>query len=673
MARPVGEEKARARIEELREQIRRHEHLYYVENRPAISDAAFDALVRELKDLEEAYPQFRSPDSPTERVGGQAAEGFAAVEHRAAMRSLDNATSAEDLQEFEERLQRALPEARCEYVCEPKADGLGVALLYEKGRLIRGATRGDGRVGEDVTHNLRTVRSIPLLLRGPLAELNLLEVRGEVFMGHAAFEALNRSLEREGEEGFANPRNAAAGSVRQKDPAITATRPLDIFLYGVSDAVPNPFTTHWTALEMLKTAGFKVNPRSQLCPDLDAVLRYCRALEAAREQLPYDADGVVVKVNSLEQQRALGSTSHHPRWAIAYKFVAQQATTRVKEIVINVGRTGALTPAALLEPVQIAGATISRATLHNADEVARLDVRVGDTVVVERAGDVIPHILQVLPEKRLPGAVPFVMPERCPVCAAAAFRPEGEVISRCTNSSCPAQIKEHLLHFGSRRAMEIDHLGEAVVEQLVEKGLVRDFADLYHLTVATVADLDRLAEKSATNLVTAIEKSKTRGLTRLLFALGIRYVGEHVATLLAAHFRSMEKILEAPEEEVAGIYGIGPRIAQSIALYFAQPENQRVIDRLREVGVVMKEIRVASGEAPLSGKTFVLTGVLSRMSREEAKDLIMRRGGRVTSAVSRKTDYVVVGHDPGSKYEEARKLGVAILDEEAFRRLVGEA
>ncbi len=660
-----------ARVRELREEIQRHDSLYYVENRPEIPDAQYDALVQELQRLEAASPDLATPDSPTQRVGGVVAEGFAAVEHRTAMLSLGNATSVEDLREFEARLGRALPGERFEYVAEPKVDGLGVALLYERGVLTRGATRGDGRLGEDVTHNLRTIRTLPLRLRGPLAELASLEVRGEVFMRKETFQRLNRELEEAGEAPFANPRNAAAGSVRQKDSGITAQRPLDIALYQVSHAEPNPFTTHWDALQRFREAGLPVNHRARHYPTLDDAIAYCQAVEAERERLEYEADGVVLKVNALEQQRLLGSTTHHPRWAIAYKFRARQARTRIKRILVNVGRTGALTPAAELEPVEIAGATISRATLHNADEIARLDVREGDPVLVERAGDVIPHVIEVILEAEHEGRTRFVMPERCPVCASQAHRPEGEVVWRCVNSSCPAQVKERLLHFGSRRAMDIEHLGEAVVNQLVDKGLVKDLADLYHITVPTLADLERLAEKSATNLYNAIQQSKDRGLARLLFGLGIRYVGEHVAEILAAHVGSMERLLRASAEELAEIHGIGPRIASGVAHFFAQEENVRVLERLKAAGVKMGEA-VAVGPKPLAGKTFVLTGTLSSMSRDSARSLITHLGGRVTPSVSKKTDYVVAGKEPGSKLEDARRLGVATLDEAAFLALVGK-
>lgn len=661
---------AAARAEELRALLHHHSYRYYVLDRPEIGDAEYDRLFSELKALEEAHPELVVPDSPTQRVGGAVAEGFASVAHRVAMLSLDNAYSEADIREFEGRLSRTLPDERFQYVCEPKVDGLGVALLYERGRFVRGATRGDGRMGEDVTQNLKTVRAIPLRLRGPLTDLERLEVRGEVFMGRQAFERLNHQLESEGEEPFANPRNAAAGSLRQKDSHITASRPLSIFVYTVSDAQPSPFLTHWEAMRALGEAGFKTTPRSRHCADMEAVLAACAELERDRSGLGYDADGVVIKVDSLDQQRRLGATTHHPRWAVAYKFPAQQATTLLRRIEIGVGRTGALTPTAILEPVEIAGATISRASLHNADEIERLDVREGDTVVVERAGDVIPHILRVVVERRPADASPFPFPRTCPVCRAVAFRPEGEVVARCTNSECPARLKESLLHFGSRRAMDIEHLGEAVVEQLVDRGLVRHFADLYVLDVAQLAGLERLAEKSAANLHAAIQASKARGLARLLFALGIRYVGENVARILAMEFGQMARLAEAAEEALAAVHGIGPRIASSVALFFRQAETPRLIAALDRAGVQMAE-QASAGPKPLLGKAFVLTGGLESLTRDQAKETIRRLGGRVAGSVSTKTDYVVVGIDPGSKLDEARRLGIATLDEPAFRKLLG--
>lgn len=662
---------ARQRVADLRRLIAHHDRRYYVEDRPEVPDAEYDALVRELRDLEARYPDLITPDSPTQRVSGQVADAFAAVEHMVAMLSLDNATSRADLVEFEARMRRALPGVTFAYVCEPKVDGLSVALLYEGGRFVRGATRGDGRFGEDVTANLRTIRSVPLALHGRLAECRIVEIRGEVFMSRAAFERLNAELEAAGEPRFANPRNAAAGSVRQKDPGVTARRPLDIYVYQLSHAEPFPFTTHADVLAGLREAGLKTNPRSRRCDSIDEVWAFCEAMEAERDRLGYEADGVVIKLDSLDQQRRLGATAHHPRWAIAYKFAARQALSVVRAIEINVGRTGALTPSAKLDPVRIAGAMISRATLHNADEIERLDVRVGDTVVVERAGDVIPHIIRVILDKRPPDTKAFAFPDRCPVCQSATSRPEGEVVVRCTNAACPARLKEGLFHYGSRGAMDIEHLGEAVIEQLVDRGLVRDFADLYTLSVPQLAELERLAEKSATNLVQAIQASKTRGLARVLYGLGIRYVGERASRLLAEHFGTVDRLAAANQAEISEIYGIGPRIAESVRLFFDQAANQRTVARLREVGVDLSQAGVPAGPKPLAGKTFVLTGAFEGVSRDQAKELIVRMGGRVTSSVSRKTDWVVAGKDPGSKAEDARRLGVPVLDETEFLQLMG--
>ncbi len=664
--------KAKARMEELQRLIRHHDYLYYVLARPEVSDAEYDKLFKELKRLEEQHPELVTPDSPTQRVGGEVAEGFAPVKHSSPMLSLDNASTEEEIREFEARIKRVLPDATFEYVCEPKIDGLAVALVYRNELFVRGATRGDGRVGEDVTHNLRTIRNLPKTLQAPLARTEHLEVRGEVFMWRPAFQKLNRELEEGGEAVFANPRNAAAGSVRQKDSSITAKRPLDVVLYGLATATPSPsLLTHWEVLQAFRSSGLPVSKEARLCRNLDAAIAYHREMEKKRDELGYETDGVVLKVNGLEQQEALGATAHHPRWAIAFKFKSQQARTRVRRIRINVGRTGALTPSAEVDPVEIAGATISRTTLHNADEIARLDVREGDLVVIERAGDVIPHVVEVVPESEHKSRRKFKMPARCPVCGGHAYRPEGEVVWRCSNVACPAQLKERLFHFGSRRAMDIEHLGEKVVNQLVDRGLVKDFADLYHLDVETLANLERLAEKSATNLYDAIQGTKKRGLARLLFALGIRYVGEHAASLFAQHYGSMKKLCAAAEEELAGIYGIGPRIAAAAAEFFAQKENRRVIERLQAVGVRMTEETAGLRERPLAGKTFVLTGTLEGFSRDEARSVITRLGGRVTSSVSKKTDYVIVGRDPGSKYDDARRLAILVLDEAAFRKLIG--
>ena len=661
---------AAQRLSELREQIHHHDYLYYVESRPEITDDAYDRLMRELTELETQFPELVTPDSPTQRVAGAPTDVFKPVEHRVAMLSLDNTTTPDQLREFEARIKRALPGAPFRYVCEPKIDGLGVALVYERGGLVRGATRGDGRVGEDITPNLKTIKSLPVRLRGRLAAAADVEVRGEVFMPRSDFEKLNRTLEDTGESAFANPRNAAAGAVRQKDPAATARRPLDAFLYHVSLAESLGFTTYWETLEALRASGLKTNPRAERCDDIEAVIAYCARLEAERDGLGYDADGVVVKVDALEQQRRLGATAHHPRWAIAFKFAARQATTVVQAIEVNVGKTGTLTPVAKLEPVELAGVTIRNVSLHNEDEVRRKDVRVGDTVLIERAGDVIPYVVQVIESKRPDGAAPYVFPERCPACGAAAARPEGEAYWRCTNAACLAQLKGRLQHFGSRRAMDIEHLGESLVEQLVDRGLVRDFADLYRLTVDQLAELERMAEKSAQNVVTAIAGSRERGLTRLLNALGIRMVGERVAQLLAGHFGDLQRIADAPEAELAQIHGIGPEIARSVRAFFAEEENREVMRKLDAVGVVTTQARAAPSPQTLAGKTLVVTGTLPTLSRDAARELVVRHGGRLTSAVSKKTDYVVVGEAPGSKADDARRLGVKTIDEAELLALV---
>ncbi len=663
---------AQQRLAELREQIHRHDYLYHVEARPEIADAEYDALVRELAALEGQFPELVTPDSPTQRVGGTPVDVFRPVEHRVAMLSLDNATTADQLREFEARIGRIMPGATFAYVCEPKIDGLGVALLYERGRFVRGATRGDGRVGEDVTANLRTIRAIPVALRGRLAEAAELEVRGEVYMPRTDFDALNRSLEGAGEGVFANPRNAAAGAIRQKDPRITARRPLDIFIYHVSRADQLGLTTHWESIQALRAAGFKTNPHTEGCSSLAAVIDYCGRLERDRDGLGYDADGAVVKVDSLEQQRHLGSTTHHPRWAIAFKFAARQATTIIEHIEVGVGKTGILTPVAKLTPVELAGVTIRNVSLHNEDEIRRKDVRMGDTVLLERAGDVIPYVVQVIMSKRPSEAAPFHFPSTCPACGGVAFRPEGEAYWRCMNSACPAQLKERLRHFASRRAMDIEGLGEAAVEQLVTTGLVKDFADLYQLTFEQVAELERFADKSASNLIEAIAASRTRGLARLLNALGIRLVGERVAQLLAVRFRSLDRLVRASADELAEVHGVGAEIARSVATYFADATNRALTERLAAAGVVTGE-KDADQPRPLAGKTFVLTGTLPTLTREEARDLISRLGGRVTGSVSRKTDYVVAGDAPGSKVDDARRLGVAILDEPGLLGLTGQS
>ena len=666
-------ERVKERVEELRELIRYHEYKYYVEDNPEITDYEFDQLMKELERLEAEHPELITPDSPTQRVGGQPAEGFPTVEHRVAMLSLDNTYSADELREFDERIKRLLPGERIEYVAELKIDGLGVALLYENGFLVRGATRGDGLHGEDVTGNLRTIRSIPLKLREDGSSVPVLEVRGEVYMPKSKLDEVNEERIKNGEPPFKNTRNAAAGSVRLLDPRITARRPLDIFIYTLSYVEGREFQTHLEALKTLNRWGFRINPHTKLFDSIDDVIEYCREWERRRGELDYDIDGVVVKVNSLGQQRELGSTAKSPRWAVAYKFPASQAMTRIVEIKVQVGRTGVLTPVAVLEPVNLAGATITHATLHNEDEIRRKDIRIGDTVILERAGDVIPKVVAVVTEKRTGGERIFRMPERCPVCNGPVIRVEGEVAVRCTNIACPAQLKRRIQHFASRNAMDIEGLGKSLIDQLVEKGLVKDIADIYYLKREDLVELERMGEKSSENLLKAIEESKGRELSRLIFGLGIPFVGEKAAEILAQNYRSLDDLAKAKVDELVEIPEIGIKTAESIVQFFAQDSNRRVIEKLKAAGVKTSEEKKAEEEeAILAGKSFVLTGALSSMTRSEAEEKIKRLGGRVTSSVSQKTDYVIVGDSPGSKYRRALELGIPILSEEEFLRLIGE-
>lgn len=660
------------RVEKLRELIHYHDYKYYVENNPEISDYEYDMLVRELKSLEEKYPELITSTSPTQRVGEKPLEGFTPVTHPIPMLSLDNAYSEEEVREFERRLKRELPGEEFEYTAELKIDGVSVALIYEEGEFHQGATRGDGYTGDDITLNLRTIRSVPLKLREKVP--GTIEVRGEVYMTKEGFKKVNKEREKEGASLFANPRNAAAGSLKLLDPRITSRRPLDIFVWAwvSSTQIPLP-KTHYESLYLLKKWGFRVNPHFKLCKSIDEVLKYCREWEEKKEELDYDVDGVVIKVNSLAQRERLGSTTKSPRWAIAYKFHAQQATTRLLDIKVQVGRTGTLTPVAVLEPVFLAGTTISRATLHNEDEIRRKDVRIGDTVIIEKGGDIIPQVVAVIKSKRTGKEKEFKMPSRCPVCGAEVVRISGEVAVRCIGSDCPAQLKEKIAHFAQRRAMDIEGLGDKLINQLVEKGLVKSIADLYKLDHQTLASLERMGDKSSSNLLEQIETSKTRSLERLIFGLGIRYVGVRGARILAQHYLSIDELSRATEEELIQIPEIGPETAKSICLYFKEKKNQELLKRLKEVGVrTEREKREKPEELPLSGKKFVFTGALESFSRDEAKELVERLGGRAVSSVSKHVDWVVVGKDPGSKYEKAKSLGVKIINEEEFKKLIGK-
>jgi DNA ligase (NAD+) len=660
--------KERARAEALRRDIVHHERKYYVDADPQISDPEFDRLMAELRGLEARFPELITPESPTQRVGEKPLEGFAAVAHRTPMLSIDNGYDEDEIREFEARVKKALGDRPVAYTAELKIDGLGVSILYEGGRFVRAVTRGDGLRGDDVTANVKTIRSLPLTIPGT----GEVEVRGEVYLPFASFREINRAREEAGEPLFANPRNAAAGSLRLLDPRQAAARGLAVFLYYlVVDGAEEP--SQWGALARLRELGFPTDPHSRFCPDLEGVLAFWREWTARRDELAFDADGVVVKVDAAEARRELGATAKSPRWAISYKFPARQATTRVEDIVVQVGRTGALTPVAVLEPVKLSGTTISRSTLHNEEELRRKDVRVGDTVLIERSGDVIPRVVSVMREKRPRGARPFAWPSRCPVCGTAVFRPEGEVISRCVNASCPARVRESVLHYASRQAMDIDGLGEAVVDQLLAAGLVRSIPDLYGLGYDALVGLERLGPKSARNLLDQIEASKGRGLARLLFALGVRHVGERLAQSLAARFGSLDALAAAPAEDLVQVEDVGPRVAESVLFFFAQPAHRELIGRLREAGVRFEAAAAAAGPKPLAGQVFVITGTLEGLGRDEARGLLEALGAEVGSSVTKKTTALVVGDSPGSKLERARELGVRIIDRGEFDRLVGRA
>lgn len=662
---------AERRIAKLREQIRRHEHLYYVLDRPELSDQEYDALERKLRDLEQQYPELVAPDSPTQRVGEKPSAEFPTFVHRVPMLSLDNTYNADELREFEERVIRVVAAREIVYTAELKVDGLSMALHYQDGRLVRAVTRGDGVRGDDVTPNARAIRAIPLVLRGKGVP-ETLEARGEVFLPRTRFEAINREREEADEEPFANPRNAAAGTMKSLDARVVAKRGLDVFLYSIAQVAGMEVRSQWEALERLRGLGLKTNPVARRCNGLPEVLAYIEEWRDKRGSLEYEIDGVVVKVDDFGLQQELGSTSKFPRWAIAYKYPAAQAETVVRKIEAQVGRTGKLTPVAHLDPVALAGATVSRATLHNEEEVARKDVREGDTVVIERGGDVIPKVVHVVERRRPKDAVPWTPPERCPVCKTPALKPEGEVDRRCPNASCPAQIEERLKHFARREAMDIEGLGDALARQLVEKKMVRHFADLYHLGEKRqeLLALERMAEKSADNLVDQIERSKQRDLRRLLFGLGIRFVGERAAMLLARHFRSLDALGKASVEQIDALYEIGPVVARSLHDWFRDPANQELVKRLREAGLRTEEDAATPGSLAFQGMQFVLTGTLESMSRDEAKAAIESRGGRVTSAVSKKTSLVVAGREAGSKLAKAKDLGVRTLDEAGFRELL---
>jgi DNA ligase (NAD+) len=653
------------RAEELRAAIDEANHRYYILDDPEITDAEFDALLRELIDLENAQPELRSPDSPTQRVGATPSERFAPFEHSQPMLSLANAFDEDELRAFDERVRKL--GTAVSYVCELKIDGLAIALDYRDGALVRGGTRGDGRVGEEITPNLRTIPTIPLKLR---TRTPFLEVRGEVYLKKSDFEKLNARREREGLPSFANPRNAASGGVRQLDPKLTAQRKLSFFAYAVAQGPP--LKTQSEALAYLRAAGFAVNDHIEPAAGVDAIIAYCRRWEGARDLLDYEIDGVVIKVDDLALQEQLGAVSREPRWAVAYKFKPREARTKLRNITITVGRTGTLNPNAVLDPVQIGGVTVKSATLHNAEYIASNDIRIGDTVLVTRAGDVIPRVVGPVLSERTGKERRFKMPDVCPVCGSAVDHPAGEAMARCTNASCPAQVFERVRHFASRGSMDIEGLGEVLADALTGAGIVHDIADIYTLDAEKLASVPRMGEKSITKLLDAIESSKSRGLARVLTGLGIRFVGEQTAAILAADFGTIEAIAAASEDELQRSEGIGTEVASSVRLFFDQPANRAMIERLRRAGVVMAGVKRDRGTGSLGGKTFVLTGTLATLTRDEAAALVEARGGKVSGSVSRKTDYVIAGDAAGSKLTKAHGLGIPVLDEEGFRRLLEE-
>lgn len=655
---------SKEKAKELREKLREYNYYYFIEDDPQISDRKYDQLMQELVELEEEYPALKRDDSPTQRVGGEAIDEFEKVEHDIPLLSLDKSFSAQELRDFAERVKKEVQQD-IEYVVELKIDGLSASLIYEEGKLVQGATRGNGKVGEDVTHNLKTVPSIPLNLGQDID----LEVRGEVYFPKDKFIELNQEREDKGKDTFANPRNAAAGTLRQLDPKVAAERPLDIFIYDSAYLSGKEFNKHSERLDYLAELGFKVNSERKRLSDIEEVISYCETWTEKREDLNYEIDGIVIKVNQLDLREVLGSTAKHPRWAIAYKFPAQQKETIIKDIEVTVGRTGTLTPTAVLEPIFLDGSLVSRANLHNQDEVDRKDVRIGDHAIVQKAGDIIPEVVEVLPEKREGSEKEFTLPDYCPVCGAKAVRPEGEAAKRCTGGACPAKLKEEVLHFVQRDAMNIDGIGPALVEQLLEEDLISDVADLYYLSKEELIDLERMAEKSSQNVLDALAESKDNSLAQVLYGLGIRYVGSRVGQVLAQNFTNIDEIIAADKEELEAIDEIGPKIAEMITTYFAEEQNLEIINKLKEAGLNFASEGQNSAQT-LEGNKFVLTGSLDDFTRKEATAEIENLGGRVTSSVSGATDYLVVGDNPGSKYDKAQELDTTILTEAEFKDLI---
>ncbi len=666
----AGEKQAAKRVAQLREQIEEHNRRYYEEAAPTISDRQYDSLYAELVDLERSFPQLATPESPTQRVGGKPLTAFAQIEHRAPMLSLDNTYSEEEVAKFYARITRLLPNEKIPVVIEPKVDGVAVSLLYENGALRYAATRGDGIIGDDITQNIKTIREVPERLRG--AAPKLLEVRGEVYMDKRGFEKLNEERRKAELPLFANPRNAAAGSLKQLDPAIVAERPLGVVFYGTGATEGVDVDLHSKIFAFLKKLGLSATEKFWRADSVEKILEAIHELDHIRRDFPYQTDGAVVKVDAFAQRERLGFTAKSPRWAIAYKYEAERVETRLIDILVQVGRTGALTPVAVLEPVLVSGSTVSRATLHNEDEIKRKDIRIGDTVVIEKAGEVIPAVVAVKTEARAGGEKKFRMPSACPVCGGKVVKEEGQVAVRCINSQCPAQLKRRIEHFASRGAMDIEGLGEMMVEQLVRRALVRDVSDIYALTAGKMSILERMGEKSIGNLLQAIERSKTRPLWRLIFGLGIFHVGESASRALAEHFRSLKKLMEASTEELQRIPDVGEVVGRSIEQFFQEKRNRKMIERLEQLGVrpQIEPRRVQSADSPFAGSTWVVTGTLSE-PRDGIAEMIIQRGGKVTTSVSKKTSYLLAGEEPGSKLAKAKQLGVRVIDEATFRKMLG--
>jgi len=666
---PKNKEEIKKEIDKLRELIREHNYHYYVLDEPIISDYEYDNLLRKLIIMEKKYPELITPDSPTQRVGAKPLAEFKTARHLVPMLSLSNAFSDKELLDFDKRIKKYFPQKFFNYIVELKIDGLAIALVYENGILQRGTTRGDGFIGEDITQNLRTINSVPLRLI-KFNDIKRIEVYGEVYMNKVSFKKLNEERDKQGENLFANPRNAAAGSVRQLDSSITAKRQLDTFIYQATFPDGSDFKTHYEVLKFLYDAGFKVNPNIKECQTIEEAIEYCEIWRKKKNELNYEIDGMVIKVNQLYLREELGSTSKSPRWAIAFKFPAEQMTTVIKDIIVGVGRTGTLTPVAVLEPVFISGSKVQRATLHNEDEIRRKDIQIGDTVLIQKAGEVIPEVVKVIKERRNGIERKFSMPEKCPVCGSKVVKIEDEVASRCNNISCPAQVKERIKHFVSREAMDIDGLGTALIEQLVDKGIIKDFGDLYYLRKEELLTLERMAEKSSDNIIKAINKSKNRPLSNLIYALGIRYVGSYASKILSQRIDNLLDLKDETLEDFINIPEIGPKIAESIVLFFNKKENLQIIRKLKEAGVNLGSREKKTTTQALEGMQFVLTGTLENFTRDEAKREIEQLGGRVTGNVTRKTNYLVLGKEPGQKYQKAKEIGIKILGENDFREML---